>query len=431
MIERQKTGFKTKYAPKDTDLYKCVHCGFCLSACPTYIETGLESESPRGRIALMKAVRENRLEITPNVMSHWDSCLQCRACEIACPSGVEFGKLISGAKSEIVELKIRSLSNRFIRKYILNFVFAKLYSLNILSKFLSLYNFFQIRNIVNFGSKLKLIPKTILILNSASPKPDGPAFNPPVISGQGNLRIALLKGCVMPIVEGNAMRSVVSLLMQNNITVVVPKNQGCCGALNHHSGEHKTAESLAKNNIDAFLTENYDYILIASAGCSSATKEYPLLFEEGSEYHKKAKILAGKTKDLHEFLIEKGIKKPEGKINKRVVLQEPCHSINAQRITDEPRLLLNQIPGLEVITLENPNQCCGSAGIYSVTNFEMSTKVTKRKMDQILQHSPDIIATCNPGCSMQMKSYLRNTKSKIVVKHIAELIDESYKLGEK
>jgi len=415
----------------DDDLYKCVHCGFCLSSCPTYIETGLESESPRGRIALMKAVREERIPMTDKVISHWDSCLQCRACEIACPSGVEFGKLMSGIKSEIVELKIRNKRSKFFRRVALNPLFSNLILLKATSVLILIYNILQVKKLVSFLSNLGIVPKSIATLNSSVPTPQGSPFSAKTeFSTTSKIKVGLLKGCVMPLTEGDAMRSVVSLLKKNNLQVFIPELQGCCGALNHHAGEHQTAKMLAEKNIEAFLADDLDYIVIASAGCSAATKEYPSLFKKDSDMYSKALEIADKTRDIQELLIEIGLVKPSGVIDKKVVLQEPCHLINAQKISEEPLKILKMIPGLEVSTLENPNLCCGSAGIYSIINPEMSKKITERKMNQILLENPDIIATCNPGCSMQMKNYLRETKSTIEVKYVSEILDESYKKGE-
>jgi len=426
-----KGGFQTQFAPSEEDLYKCVHCGFCLNVCPTYKVTGLETESPRGRIALMKAVHEERTPITKSIIKHWELCLQCRACETACPSGVPYGKLMEDVRAE---LKTRKLTRTFfqdsVKNIVLNLLFPKLFFLKILILFLRIYRILGINFVVINFVKFKFIPNKLKIIFSSLPIPTEKPFK-----GKGKnfsphkepiYTVGLLSGCIMPLVHGNTMNATIRVLNKNLVNVIIPSNQGCCGALNIHNGDINNSLDMAKRNIDSFLDSKIDFIIVASAGCGTAMKEYKDILKDDQGYFEKALEVSNKTKDLYEFLSMINLEKPTVPINKKIVYQDPCHLINAQNISEEPRKIINMIPGIQFSEIKNPTTCCGSAGTYSLFEPKISNQVTKNKVEDIMENNPQIIATGNPGCAMQLKNYLENINSDIEVKYVVELLDKSY-----
>ena len=427
----KKSGFKTKFAPQDQDLYKCVHCGFCLNVCPTYKVTGLETESPRGRIALMKAVHEERTPITKSIIKHWELCLQCRACETACPSGVPYGKLMGNVRAELKTRKLtRNHLKEIMKSFVFKLIFPKLFVLKSLLLILKIYHLTGINFLINQILKLKIFPNRMRIIVSSLPIPREKPFlaEGKVFSSYTSpiFTVGLLSGCIMPLIHGNTMNAVVRVLNKNRIKVVVPANQGCCGALNIHDGDIGSAIEMAKKNIDSFFEANLDFIVVASAGCGAAMKEYKDIFSDNPEYCEKAIALSEITKDIYEFLSMIPLVKPTLSIDKKIVYQDPCHLINAQKISEEPRNILNMIPGIKLSELKNPTTCCGSAGTYSLFEPSISNSITKNKIEDIMENDPEIVATGNPGCAMQLNNYLRTINSNIEVKYVIDLLDRAY-----
>ena len=418
-----KGGFQTQFAPSEEDLYKCVHCGFCLNVCPTYKVTGLETESPRGRIALMKAVHEERTPITKSIIKHWELCLQCRACETACPSGVPYGKLMEDVRAE---LKTRKLTRTFfqdsVKNIVLNLLFPKLFFLKILILFLRIYRILGINFVVINFVKFKFIPNKLKIIFTSLPIPTEKPFK-----GKGKnfsphkepiYTVGLLSGCIMPLVHGNTMNATIRVLNKNLVNVIIPSNQGCCGALNIHNGDINNSLDMAKRNIDSFLDSKIDFIIVASAGCGTAMKEYKDILKDDQGYFEKALEVSNKTKDLYEFLSMINLEKPTVPINKKIVYQDPCHLINAQNISEEPRKIINMIPGIQFSEIKNPTTCCGSAGTYNILHQKMAKSLLRNKVENILKVSPDFIATGNIGCINQISSGIS-----IPIIHTVEVID--------
>ncbi len=430
------SGFSGPHAPKDSDLYKCVHCGFCLQACPTYLETGLESESPRGRIALMKAVNEGRLEMSPSVVGHWDLCLQCRACELACPSGVEYGKLMEATRAQIEQHTTRSFTERTARSIGYNTLLPSPVKLRMVGNALKFYKKSGMRTIARGSGLLKLLPGDAELADEYLPELSKNYF---VAKGQVHpakgarkAKVAMLAGCVMALTHAETLEATVRVLTRNGIEVHVTAGQGCCGSLNTHSGEPDTAIEMAKKNIDSFLSVNPDAIVSSSAGCGAAMKSYDELLEHEPEYLDKGKHVAALTKDIHELLVEYGFEAPTKSLDITVTYQDPCHLANVQRITEAPRQILSAIPGLTLIDLGEPGMCCGSAGTYSITQREMSAQLGKRKALNIVATGAEVVATGNPGCAMQLDFALaqvaneNSTDRTTKVRYVVDLLDEAY-----
>ena len=417
-------------APQESELYKCVHCGFCLQACPTYVETGLEAESPRGRIALMKAVNEGRIGITDSVMRHWDLCIQCRACEVACPSGVPYGNLIEATMQQVADRRSPGYVNGKIATLALNKLLPNQTLLSVVIGSMRMYQRLGLQRIIRKSGLLKLLPGNMGELEDSMPTLPSEVFK---ASGQlyrakGELkaRVALLSGCVMPLIHGPEMNAVVRVLTRNGCEVVVTKEQGCCGAINSHVGDLDMTRELARRNVDAFLDEEVDYIAVASAGCGSRMKEYGHLLRDDAAYAEKAEVLSAKVQDIHELLASLPIEPPKGHLPYRVTYQDSCHLSNAQRITAAPRQLLNSIPGIEFVELSNADKCCGAGGTYTITERDFSMRILDTKMRAVRQTKANVIATANPGCLMQLQYGAQRDGMPVQVKYITDLLDESY-----
>ena len=278
-------------APQESELYKCVHCGFCLQACPTYVETGLEAESPRGRIALMKAVNEGRISITDSVMRHWDLCIQCRACEVVCPSGVPYGNLIEATMQQVADRREPSFLNGKIGSLALKRLLPNQGLLSMVVGSMRLYQRLGVQKAMRKSGLLKLLPGNMGELEESLPQLPSEVFKARgqqyCAKGDVKARVALLSGCVMPLIHGPEMNAVVRVLTRNGCDVVVPKAQVCCGAINSHVGDLETARELAKENVDAFLAEDVDYVAVASAGCGARMKEYGHLLRDDTAHTRK------------------------------------------------------------------------------------------------------------------------------------------------
>ena len=417
-------------APDESELYKCVHCGFCLEACPTYVATGLETESPRGRIALMKAVNEARIDITPGVVRHWDLCIQCRACEVVCPSGVPYGRLIEATMAQVRGRRRIGLASRVISRLTLRHVVPRQRVLSFLTANLRLYQRSGIQTALRKSKALRLVSTRLAELENSLPQLPSASFRAagqviPAI-GAKRARVALLSGCVMPLAHGPQINAVVRVLARNGCEVVVPKTQVCCGAINAHVGDLDIARALARRNVDTFLDSGVDAIVVASAGCGSRMKEYGHLLREDDEHAAKSVEFSGLVKDIHEFLVDLPFEAPRGELDCRVTYQDSCHLSNAQRITEQPRALLRSIPGLELVELVNASQCCGAGGTYAITERESSLTVLESKMQAVRDTGAQIVATANPGCVFQLQYGAGREGTSVEVCYVTDLLDRAY-----
>ena len=418
-------------APQESELYKCVHCGFCLQACPTYVETGLEAESPRGRIALMKAVNEGRIGITDSVMRHWDLCIQCRACEVACPSGVPYGNLIEATMQQVADRREPSFLNDKIGSLALKRLLPNQGLLSMVVGSMRLYQRLGVQKAMRKSGLLKLLPGNMGDLEESLPQLPSEVFKARGqyyrAKGDVKARVALLSGCVMPLIHGPEMNAVVRVLTRNGCDVVVPKAQVCCGAINSHVGDLETARELARENVGAFLAEDVDYVAVASAGCGARMKEYGHLLKDDSTHAERAEALSAKVLDIHELLADLPIEAPKGHLPYRVTYQDSCHLLNAQRVSAAPRQLLRSIPGIEFAELPNADKCCGAGGTYTITERDFSMRVLDTKMRAVRETKANVIATANPGCLMQLQYGAQRDGMDVQVKYVTDLLDESYR----
>lgn len=430
-LPKPSPGFAGIDLPRDEDLYSCVHCGLCLSSCPTYMELDLETESPRGRIALMKAVGEGRLGINSRVVSHWELCLQCRACEAACPSGVPFGRLMESTRAQVLQHRKESWRLRLTKALFLRGALPYPSRLKLGASLLRIYQRWGFRALLQKSRVLKLLPGQLAELEAGLPSVPGRFFGPRReifrAESRTGMVVGLLSGCVMPLFQGPAMEATVRVLNRNGCDVVVPPDQGCCGALNLHSGDAEMARRMARKNIDIFLTAGVERIVVASAGCGSTMKEYGELLRDDSRYLENAERFGRMTVDVTEFLLELPFDPPKGEVPARVTYQDACHLAHAQRITHAPRAILDSIPGLDFVEMESASTCCGAAGTYSLTQPEMSRRLRDNKVKSIVATEVDRVATANPGCTIQLEAGLRGVGVGVQVSHVIELLDESYR----
>ena len=402
----------------DADLSKCVHCGLCLQHCPTYVETGLETESPRGRLYLMRALAEGRVEATPNALGHLDQCLQCRNCEAVCPSGVPYGRIMEGTRAEVLSSENAPLAWR-LRAMFLREVIAKPSRLRLFASALRLY---QRSGLRSFAESVPLLRDRALLAPAIGPRPftkTGVVARP---EGKPIRRVAFLTGCIMPLAYGRVHRATLRVLARNGCEVIAPPAQVCCGALHAHNGDQRTARRLARQNIDAFLAENVEAIVVNSAGCGAAMKEYGELLD-GDD---RARQFSGMVKDVHEFLLALPMA-PPGRLDLDVTVQDSCHLAHAQRLARAPRDVLALIPGLRVVDMPHADRCCGSAGVYSLTQPGMSLQLLDSKMAEVRATGVTVVATANPGCMAQLEAGLRRDRSPGRVAHVMELLDEAYR----
>ncbi len=417
-------------SPREEDMYKCVHCGFCLQACPTYLETGLETESPRGRIALMKAVNERRIGISPDVYRHWDLCIQCRACEVACPSGVPYGNLIEAAMSEVARHRKKGRISRLAESLILNTILPKQGRLEFLASILRLYQRSGLQWAIRKTKALSTLTPSLAELEISAPtvskrrfRARGQVFRS---KSETRDRVAILSGCIMPLMHGPEMDAAVRVLTRNGCDVEVTNGQGCCGAIHSHVGDLDRARELARKNIEAFERREISAVITASAGCGARMKEYGHLLERDAEYAERAAMFSRKVKDIHEYLVDLPFVPPRGRIAKRVTYQDSCHLANAQNITDTPRIILASIPGVELVEMEQSNVCCGAGGTYTITERAFSLRVLNSKMRNVGRTNADVLATANPGCVLQLQYGAQRYGPLIEVKYVTDLLDEAY-----
>jgi len=415
-------------APGEDLIARCVHCGFCLPTCPTFAVLGVEMDSPRGRIRLMKTVWERRLGAdAAGFDDHISKCLDCRACETACPSGVEYGKLVEGARSQIVAARPRSRIERAIRVAAFDWLLphrralGAFASISVLAKRLgarAVLRATHLRGARRMADLLDLVP------DRASA--EGP---PQIVRARGDRRaqVALLRGCVMGSVFAPTNAATARVLARNGIEVQVPSDQTCCGALHAHAGERERARALARRNIAAFeKAGGSDAIIVNAAGCGAAMKEYGWLLKDDPEWSTRAAAFAAKVKDATEYLADIGVRERPGGLKARATWDDPCHLLHGQKVREQPRALLAAIPGLEIVPLEEADWCCGSAGTYNVTEPDLARAVLERKVGHILSSRAEMVVTANPGCLMQIQAGLRAAGSRVTVVHLMDLLDRAY-----
>ena len=427
------SGYGPGEAPRWADYSRCVHCGLCLNACPTYRELGLEMDSPRGRIYQMIQVEKGRLPLGESFVQHIDLCLDCRSCETACPSGVEYGKLVEAVRGQIETYYRRPWLTRSLRKLFYYQILPHPGRLQLTGKLLRLYQRSGLEGLVLASRILKLFPGRFEQLARLAPRMEKPFFYDRLgttvrAEGERRYRVALFAGCIANLSFARLNDATVRVLVKNGCEVAIPREQGCCGALHIHAGMRGLARDLAKQNIAGFLAGDYDAIITNAAGCGSVLKEYPLLFEEEDrDFLEPAKAFAAKLRDVTEFLASIDLNRKLGIMKVRATYQDPCHLGHAQRIRTAPRKLLAAIPGLELVELKDADICCGSAGVYNVVHNEMSERLLRSKLRRIGETRAQIILTANPGCLLQLRAGVQREGGRRRVLHVVELLDEAYR----
>lgn len=426
MMHEGRSAFRGPDGPREDDLSRCVHCGLCLMNCPTFVVTGLEPESPRGRIYLIRAANEGRVELNDAVLPHLELCLQCRNCEAVCPSGVPFGRIMEGARAQIFQQGIEPAARRRVRTAILRGLLPHRRRIALVAHALRLYERSGVQSLLR-GPLARLLPRPLRDLERMTPRVSDrfyrPSPRPSRPPGAATARVAFFSGCVMPYMYGPTQEATVRVLTRLGREVVTPPAQTCCGALMVHSGDREAARALARQTIDLFLSLDVEAVIVNAAGCGSTLKEYHELLAHDPEYAERAARFSALVSDVTEYVARLPFTEGLGEIRARVTYQDSCHLAHAQRITHAPRHLIQAIPGVTFVEMPNADRCCGSAGIYNVVQREMSMQVLDLKMDEVAAARPDIIVTANPGCMLQLETGLRRRGLRARVMHVIDLLD--------
>jgi glycolate oxidase iron-sulfur subunit len=400
----------------------CIHCGLCLSSCPTYLETGNENDSPRGRIYLMRAVQDGRLPLGDTAVRHIDLCLGCRACEAVCPSGVPYGQLLEATRDHVERHHARSLWQALLRRFAIEQIFPFPERLELALLPAKLARRLKLDSLLpKFAREaLALIPENARAVNLPEVSPASPA------SRRG--RVGFVSGCVMSVMFGETNAASVRLLNRAGFDVVTPPEQGCCGALYAHGGNLEQARVAARHNIQVFESLDVEAIVINAAGCGSTLKEYGHLLAGDPAWAERAAAFSAKVKDLVEWLHQFSISNFQFSMLNfpRVTHHDACHLAHAQRVTKAPRDLVRAVAGENFVELPESDVCCGSAGSYNLTEPEMAERLQRRKTENILQTGAKIVITTNPGCLLQIRAGLRKAGAlDVEVLHLADYLERN------
>ena len=423
--------FDAHHPPSSDLLADCVHCGFCLPQCPTYALWSRETDSPRGRIHLLKVALEGKASITPEFARHFDTCLGCMACMTACPSGVQYDKLVEAARPQLERHIARPLGDRLFRRLIFA-LFPYPRRLRWLALELWAYQRLGLQRLVRASGLLDALPARLRAMEAVAPRVSisGAWSSMPGVvpaTGPRRRRVALLLGCVQRVFFSDVNRATVRVLAAEGCEVVIPQNQGCCGALLLHAGLEEDAAALARRFIDAFEPSlaAVDAIVINAAGCGSTLKEYGHLLRDDPAYAARAEALAAKCRDISEVLADLEPLAPRHPVPMRVAYHDACHLQHAQGISAEPRRVLATVPELDVCEVPEGGLCCGSAGIYNLVEPEAADALGRRKADNILSTGADAVVSSNPGCLLQLGSALERQGRALRPMHLVEIVDAS------
>ncbi|MFQ5897170.1 MAG: (Fe-S)-binding protein [Candidatus Methylomirabilia bacterium] len=414
---------------------RCVHCGLCLAYCPTYSELGTEMDSPRGRIFLIKSLAEGRIALTDSVVTHLSLCLDCRACESVCPAGVPYGQLVEAAKGEIERQRPGGPLRRLFRWANFALLLPRVRLLALAGSMLRLYQRSGLQALVRVTRVLRLLPGRLAVWEALLPELP-PASEraplPPLIPAQGarRARVGLLTGCIQQEVFGSHNRATARVLARNGAEVVVPQAQACCGALHAHAGDHARAQHLARGMIDVFDAQAVDAVVVNTSGCGAHMKAYWHLLKDDPAYAERARAFSRRVQDISEFLAMEPLRGPLAPVRLTATYHDPCHVVHGQKVWSQPRQLLSQIPELKLVELNEADWCCGSAGIYNLTQPEMATRLQQRKVRNLLATGAEAVVTANPGCIIQIVQGLRARGSAIKVLHLVEILDQASRGGE-
>jgi glycolate oxidase iron-sulfur subunit len=418
--------FDTHHPPARELIDQCVHCGFCLLACPTYKLWNEEMDSPRGRIYLIKLAADGKAEMNSQWVSHFDTCLGCMSCMTACPSGVDYSKLIEATRAQIERNYPRSTFEKLYRRMIFA-TFPRPDRLRLMRLPILVYQKSGLQSLVRGVGLLNLLPKKLRAMEALMPTLKSSERTPELTAAQGakRARVGLLLGCVQREFFPRVNAATARVLAAEGFEVVAPAEQPCCGALMVHAGEENGALKLARKTIDVFDRANVEFIITNAAGCGSNVKEYGHLLRDDLQYAARAKTFAAKCRDITEFLGEYPPRAQRHPLKLRVAYHDACHLQHAQGIRIPPRQLLAQIPGIDLLEIPEAAICCGSAGIYNLVQPDTATTLGDRKAELIAPLKPDVIATGNPGCLLQLQSSLARAGHNIPVVHTIQLLDAS------
>lgn len=422
------SGFTAVDKPEYADYSRCVHCGLCLNHCPTYRLWGQEADSPRGRIRQMQLVDEGRLELGDAFVAHIDRCLDCRACETACPSGVEYGKLMEMARAQIAAQYRRPILSRLARDFVYRRLLPYPRRIGVAARALRVYQRSGLAGLARGSGILRLLG--LQDRERLLPKVDSKFFfgelgkTFPAV-GERRARVAFFAGCVAQVTFSELNRATIRVLQANGCEVVVPAAQVCCGALPAHAGEREVARKLARANSSAFGAGDFDAIVTNAAGCGSTLKEYTNLFSASDSLREQFAGFEGKVRDVTEFLAELGLAAPMRTLALRVTYQDSCHLAHGQKIREAPRKLIRAVPGVELTEMQLADQCCGSAGVYNVTETEASMELLALKMECARETKAQAIVTANPGCILQLRAGAEIHGTGQEVLHVVELLDRA------
>lgn len=423
---RPQSAFDASDPPEENKYLACIHCGFCLPACPTYLEMGNEMDSPRGRIYLIRMANEGKIGITDSFVKHMEACLLCRACETACPSGVQFSSLMEKARGQVERKYKRPLAQRLLRRFIFS-VFPYPDRLRAMLKLGRFSHRYGLHRLAIHGG----LSKSLQVMQELLPPPDEvpadiPLWRVTPAEGTAKFRVGLLTGCVQRVLYPHVHAATVRVLARNGCVVVIPTGQGCCGSLQAHEGALEPAKAFARKMIDIFEQAKVDYVIVNAAGCGSMMKSYPELLKEDPHYALKAETFGDRVRDALQFLHQTGANSRFGSLPLKVTYHDACHLVHGQRIRNEPRALLRAIPGLDLVELRESDFCCGSAGIYNLLEPEYGLRFLDRKVENIVATGAEIVVTANPGCQLQIAMGLRKHHLKMKVLHPIELLDMAY-----
>ncbi|GAC1490156.1 MAG: heterodisulfide reductase-related iron-sulfur binding cluster [Candidatus Limnocylindrales bacterium] len=418
-------GFPNADAPPQDLISRCVHCGLCLPTCPTFAELGVEMDSPRGRIRLMKSVWDGRIDVTRDGFDeHMYKCRDCRAGATACPSGVEFGKLREGARSQVEAARHRPPQERLLRWIVFHQLITRPRRLTAFARLGYVTKRLGGRWLLRRVGFRRLAELLSLVPDAA---PTSTAL-PERFEAIGPVRgqVALFTGCVMRSAFAATNAATARVLARNGIEVVVPSLQTCCGALHAHAGERNDARALAKQNITDLEPLGVDAFVVNAAGCGANLKEYGWLLKDDPVWAERAHAFSARVRDASEYLADIGLAVTPGPLSARAAYDDPCHLLHGQKIKAQPRALLAAIPGLELVPLGEADWCCGSAGTYNVTQPELAARLGHRKAEHVVRSGAELVVTANPGCQMQIASALRDAGSPVQVVHLMDLLDRAY-----
>jgi glycolate oxidase iron-sulfur subunit len=420
------TAFDEHHAPPREIIDKCVHCGFCLPVCPTYVLWGEEMDSPRGRIYLLKMASEGAAPMNENWVGHFDACLGCVACMTACPSGVDYGKLIEATRAQIERNFNRPAAQRLHRKLIF-LIFTRPTLLQILSWPLRLYQTKGLQKLFRKSHVFKLLPRQVASMDALLPmlQPFQPIAETVAAQGEKRKRVGLLLGCVQRAFLSQVTAATARVLAAEGYEVVAPSEQPCCGALPMHGGEEASALDLARRTIDVFERAKVECVVSNAAGCGSALKQYGHLLRDDATYAERARQFSAKCRDVSELLAEFPLRTVMKPLPIRAAMHDSCHLQHGQGVRAQPRALLEQIPGLEILEIPEAAICCGSAGIYNLVQPDTAAALGDRKAGLIASLQPSVVVTGNPGCVLQLQAALARTNQHVRVLHTVQLLDAS------